>query len=235
MKKFFIGLGILGAVIFVLLLVARFTGMLLFYKIPTPSNEPTIKIGNLVYTSTLKRPDPYSFITYTSEYLDSISSEYSSPGSIYIHRLCGIPGDIVEMKNSVLWVNHRNFDKGLNLNVQYKIVSKEYYLIGQDDINSNEPLGNFIMMTDSAIVTFDNSLFKKYSSMLHLVPYMITDTFNRPFKWVNIPDWTTDNFGPLKIPADSYFVLGDNRHNALDSRYFGFVKKEDLKGVVLNK
>jgi signal peptidase I len=34
---------------------------------------------------------------------------------------------------------------------------------------------------------------------------------------------------------DYYFVVGDNRHNALDSRYIGFVKKENIMGVVLNK
>jgi signal peptidase I len=56
------------------------------------------------------------------------------------------------------------------------------------------------------------------------------------FKWNNKDAyWTPDNFGPIKIPTGCYFVLGDNRHNAMDSRYIGFVKKEDIKGVVLNK
>lgn len=39
----------------------------------------------------------------------------------------------------------------------------------------------------------------------------------------------TDDF-KVKVPKDSYFVLGDNRTNSLDSRYFGSFKKSDILG-----
>jgi len=43
------------------------------------------------------------------------------------------------------------------------------------------------------------------------------------------------NFGPLKIPPDSYFVLGDNRAASADSRYWGFLPRKNMIGPVFMK
>jgi signal peptidase I len=41
---------------------------------------------------------------------------------------------------------------------------------------------------------------------------------------------TRDNWGPIVVPPDRYFVLGDNRDNSEDSRYWGFVDPEQVTG-----
>ncbi len=54
----------------------------------------------------------------------------------------------------------------------------------------------------------------------HLVPGVDRSSY-RP---------TRDNWGPLVIPEERYFMLGDNREHSLDSRYWGLVERKKMKG-----
>ncbi len=52
-------------------------------------------------------------------------------------------------------------------------------------------------------------------------------------KDINVDDALRDNFGPALVSSDHFFVLGDNRDNSWDSRFWGFLPLRNIKGKPL--
>jgi signal peptidase I len=66
-------------------------------------------------------------------------------------------------------------------------------------------------------------------------PYVhYLDTFGGPSdsREVTLTD-VREHFGPVTVPADEYFMMGDNRDNSADSRYWGFLRRDYIKGKAL--
>ncbi len=56
------------------------------------------------------------------------------------------------------------------------------------------------------------------------------ELFDDPFGVYSKSLKRNENFGPIIVPANNLFVMGDNRDHSYDSRYWGFVPFESLKG-----
>lgn len=222
MKKIGIAIVILLGLIIFLWIGARLTNTLQWYVMSTGSNEPTIKIGDKVLASILKSPKRLDFICFY----------YKDPGDkwsgVRTYRLFGIEGDKLEIKNGVVYVNGVNMDVHLHLKHAYYIpkgeISNRQLLSKVTDIYEVDTATWFFMNDEDAKM---EPLVKRYNMRNEVIQdYMHTE-------WGN--NWDNDNFGPVTVPANSYFVIGDNRDNALDSRHIGFISKEVFRGTVLKK
>jgi signal peptidase I len=52
----------------------------------------------------------------------------------------------------------------------------------------------------------------------------------KPLQEKYIAEKPNQDFGPVTVPPNHYFVMGDNRNNSYDSRFWGFVPKRDIIG-----
>lgn len=185
-----------GFLIFLVLLGLFRTAVADWNPIPSGSMRPTIREGDVVFVNRLayqvKLPLTDVVLARTGEVERGDIVTFASPqdGTRLIKRVIGLPGDVISMRDKVLWINGRRVD---------------YVITG----TALEPVaGHQVPAT---------RLQEKLDEHAHGVQWL--DGL------ATVPD-----FGPVVVPQNEYLMLGDNRDDSGDSRYFGFVPRHLIVG-----
>lgn len=126
-------------------------------------------------------------------------------------------------------------------NLDKVVVSKISYTIGDIDrmdvlvfqADEEEDYVKRVIGLPGDVIVYDNDQLMINDKVIE-EPYLQSfEAYQNPNERLT-EDFTLETItGSVRVPADSYFVLGDNRRQSLDSRYFKFVKKEDIVGKVV--
>lgn len=195
------------------------------FQIPSGSMVPTLAIGDFILVSKLsyglrvpftqvevlplaepKRGEIIVFIYPPSQSDDSLCWLKAIPHTLsfglvpgpecgidYIKRIVGEPGDTIEVRDNLLFINGKE--------------QTRRYLDSYDYTNdrcTTEPM-------------------KHYEEDLEGFPHPVLQAQGLSFGGIS-------NYGPITVPDGQYFVMGDNRDNSADSRVWGFVPRENVRG-----
>ncbi|MBN1948219.1 MAG: signal peptidase I [Candidatus Cloacimonetes bacterium] len=186
------------------------------FKIPSSSMESTMLIGDYLYGDRLK----YYFTEPGRE--DLVIFQYPAdppePGLPSFED----PDPKVTRKDYALLIKPIYWDKVNNKFIwhQKKNVVKRVIGVAGDTL---EILNKQVFINGQL---FDRG-YEQY-----IDPRIITRTEGN-LRWGNEFMGSRDNFGPVVVPEGKYFVMGDNRDVSADSRYWGFLDRQDITGSPL--
>ena len=191
------------------------------FKIPSGSMIPTLHIGDLILVNKfhygIRLPVINVKVMEGSpvERGDVMVFRYPPKPSLdYIKRVVGVPGDKIAYLNKVLTINGQVVSKTAIPeffdadNMRYSKQFEENMPIGATPADMGQHRMHRLLNDDH-------------------VPNFVSGISDFPFK--DNCSYSVEGL-ECTVPAGHYFMMGDNRDNSLDSRYWGFVPDKNIVG-----
>jgi len=219
------------------------------YKIPSGSMERTLLVGDfllvnkLVYGAELPFSNRRLPGIRSPRHGDVIVFEFPvDPSKNFVKRLIGLPGDTVSMRDGQLLRNGEPLAEAYVVRTEPGVdpVTAEFrwqrsYLVKSAAAAPAVALRAVAVRAVAAPAVAAPAV----AAQAVAAPAVVAEAVAAP---VLVADGTgnsaaegyrpsRNNWGPLVVPAHQFFVLGDNRDNSLDSRYWGFVPDSLLRGT----
>ncbi len=228
--------------------------------------------------SSIKRDDVVVF-NYPPEFEHPVDLKTN-----YIKRCIGVPGDVVEIKDTQVYVNGEIFENPPKMQFRYYLFTDE---IVNDRVFKKYDISEFYRSQGGYYVMTSPETAEVLKTLPFVKDVVLTKNAEeqvnpRIYPNANIFPWNEDFFGPLEVPAKGetidvnsdnlakygdliryyegnkevdindgkltiegtevstytfkqnyYFMMGDNRHNSEDSRFWGFVPEDHVVGKAL--
>lgn len=213
-----------SAVVTVIMALFGMTFIVQAVKVPTGSMQNTIVVGDhLLVNKFIFAPGPRFPVLPQREIRRSDIIVFKYPGNPfnqerdkdednipfkvnYVKRVIGLPGDTVEVKGLRVLVNGTPLPEHIVV-VRKPINEKAPLEIKEETPRQGNDLYNVYYFEDSVAAAREGQESR------------VSSDFNFAV-----------NGKPYKVPDNSYFVMGDDRDNSLDSRAWGFVPRELVIG-----
>lgn len=200
------------------------TGLLRSFTISTTSNEPGLALNSRVFSTSLIHYDYGDFICFNQE------NSIGKGKSVWVKRLIAKPNDKVEIIEGIVFVNGQNIDKQLRLRHFYLLDIKSLRRLKRDKVSISYEYKD--QSTGKTIVDLNDEVAKAYGVENTILTVHKTK-INKDIQAIYNEQWNVDHFGPYIVPEGKCFVMGDNRHNSLDSRHLGCTDESDIVGTLI--
>ena len=145
---------------------------------------------------------------------DIVVFRHPVDGRDFIKRLIGLPGDRIQMRDGLLYIN----DEAVEVEPAGTFTE------------IMEPQGPMGVRPQCANGIVGSGAICEKERFIETLPNGVSHAI------LNVGDRPSDNTGVFTVPEDQFFFIGDNRDNSIDSRFpqnargVGFVERKDLVG-----